>query len=65
LTDCRRRAEGELALADLNRDGKPDLITIFWCQASVQLGKGDGTFQKPQLIGAGQSLLVDDFNGGG
>ena len=35
-----------IALDDLNRDGKLDLVLVTYCmnQASVLLGKGDGTF---------------------
>jgi FG-GAP-like repeat len=49
-----------LHLADLNRDGKADLLynyatvssttNTYYFGTAVQLGNGDGTFQAPQLI---------------
>jgi Bacterial Ig domain/FG-GAP-like repeat/Matrixin/FG-GAP repeat/PKD domain len=60
-----------LAVADLNGDGKPDIVTangIYSTTVSVFLGKGDGTFQDPQTFGAGRypySVAVADVNGDG
>jgi hypothetical protein len=54
-----------VALADINGDGKPDLITVLSSTVYVQLGNGDGTFQVPQSVGTGQSVVVGDFNGDG
>ena len=64
----------QIASADFNRDGKPDIAVggMYQAQASglggvvVLLGKGDGTFQPPQTIFSGDqaySLRVGDFNG--
>jgi hypothetical protein len=52
---------GLAAVADLNRDGKPDLI----CGAFVLLGNGDGTFHPGPGVLDGNPLLVADFNGDG
>ncbi len=47
-----------VAVADVNRDGKPDLI----CGASVMLGAGDGTFGAAQQVFSGKAVVVADFN---
>jgi hypothetical protein len=47
--------------ADLNNDGKPDLI---W-NSSVYLGNGDGTFRQQPLGLIGTVLAVGDLNGDG
>jgi|HubBroStandDraft_6_1064221.scaffolds.fasta_scaffold00131_22 hypothetical protein len=67
-----------VAVADVNGDGKPDLIVANSCLnynncsegvISVLLGNGDGTFQKPVLYGSGgdyaSSVTVADVNGDG
>jgi hypothetical protein len=56
--------------ADLNRDGKLDLITanLGGNSVNVQMGNGDGTFQaaRPYATGAAPaSVAVGDFNGDG
>jgi uncharacterized protein (UPF0548 family) len=67
-----------VAMADVNGDGKPDLIVANDCasnsncangSASVLLGNGDGTFQTAVSFGSGgtysYSVAVADVNGDG
>ncbi|HZW78868.1 MAG TPA: FG-GAP-like repeat-containing protein, partial [Candidatus Deferrimicrobiaceae bacterium] len=70
---------GSLAVADVNGDGKPDLIVTDQCESNsicnngflvVLLGNGDGTFQAPltTAVPSPQSisqLVLADFNGDG
>ncbi len=71
----------DLAVADFNGDGIPDVAVANWlgvpgglCHTSgagsigIFLGNGDGTFQPVQLFPAGNgafTLTVADFNGDG
>jgi hypothetical protein len=57
-------------VADLNRDGIPELVVAnyYLDTVTVLLGKGDGSFQAPQSYAAGtnmQALVVGDFDGDG
>ncbi len=57
-------------VADLNRDGKPDIVTAnqFPDGVAILLGNGDGTFQLPETAVAGSSpvsVAVADLNGDG
>jgi len=59
-----------VAVADLNADGKPDLVTanIIFHNVSVLLGNGNGTFQTQQTFAAGNqphSVAVADLNADG
>ncbi len=68
---------GQMALADMNGDGKPDLVTLGEANSGTQgeiavsLGNGDGTFQTPIILDfgsgptLGDSIAVADFNGDG
>ena len=53
-----------LAIADLNLDGKPDLITATCCEnngdgrASILRGSGDGTFQTAVAYDSGGQIAV-------
>jgi Bacterial Ig-like domain (group 3)/FG-GAP-like repeat len=64
-----------VAIADLNKDGHPDLVVANQCQdgscasggVSVLLGNGNGTFQVAQSYASGGltavSVAVGDFDG--
>ena len=67
-----------VAVADVNGDGKPDLVVANVCASSnctnggvvgVLLGNGDGTFQAAMSYGSGgqeaESVAVADVNGDG
>jgi hypothetical protein len=59
-----------VAVAELTRDGKQDVITTNLRQntVSVQLGNGDGTFEPAQSFAVGPaptSVAVADLNGDG
>jgi hypothetical protein len=59
---------GQLAAADVNRDGIPDLLVQQAGHASVLLGNGDGTFRPPVTYAINEaqgSLAVADMNGDG
>lgn len=63
----------QIAIADVNGDGKPDLLATvaapFNGAVATLLGNGDGTFQAPRLALLGsvdvRSLSVGDLNGDG
>jgi hypothetical protein len=67
---------GQIVLADMNGDGKPDLVTLGTAsngdsELAISLGNGDGTFQTPTKLDfaggetSGYGLAVADFNGDG
>ena len=60
---------GGVNVADVNKDGKEDLVIIGFAQPLlVMLGNGDGTFQKaisgPTAFYSGEAV-IRDFNGDG
>ena len=60
-----------IAVADVNGDGKPDLLVANWSSSSVGvlLGNGDGSFQAAVTYDSGgqrtASIAVADVNGDG
>lgn len=48
-------------LADLNGDGTPDLVAVYWTRAVLYEGQGDGTFQVVRTTEAASGLM---FGGG-
>jgi hypothetical protein len=68
---------GSIAIADVNGDGKPDLVVANGCanpcvadgSVGVLLGNGDGTFQTAVTYGSGgvgpSSIAIGDVNGDG
>jgi hypothetical protein len=59
-----------LFTADLNGDGKADLISANYSTSGIEvlLGNGNGTFQPPASYATTQnpfSVVIGDFNGGG
>jgi hypothetical protein len=61
---------GQIALADVNGDGKLDIVTTSGSNNTmVLLGNGDGTFQAPVFYGTGgfgaDGIAVADVNGDG
>ncbi len=67
------QSETTVAVADINGDGKPDIIlpaltTNSGYAVLIFLGKGDGTFLAPTSLQASQpasNVIVSDFNGDG
>lgn len=62
----------QLRLADVNRDGKPDIVMSDWpttgytADISVLLNQGNGAFAAAQSVGSGSNdMAITDFNGDG
>jgi hypothetical protein len=61
-------ATNDLISADLNGDGRPDLVGLASMAAAVMLGNGDGTFQaivQYPVFNWTQAVAAGDFNGDG
>jgi len=69
-------AGGPVAIADVNGDGKPDVVAANCCQGghnvAVLLGNGDGTLQPPAFYSSGgsgafgvSSIVLADLRGNG
>jgi hypothetical protein len=58
---------GLVTVADLNKDGKLDLVISNSAGLAIMLGKGDGSFQPATHYGtvAVTQAVVADFNGDG
>ncbi len=58
----------EIRAADMNRDGKADLVVTGRFGLQVFRSHGDGTFEEPQVTSlgsAGKGLILDDLDGDG
>jgi uncharacterized protein (TIGR03437 family) len=57
----------QVLAADVNGDGKPDLVFLSAARIDVLLGNGDGTFQSPVVTAASgySTMAAADFNGDG
>ena len=70
VVDKKFRSEG-IANADVNKDGKMDVLIAGQSHISVLLGNGDGTFHAPvaiyipSAVNPSHRLVVGDFNGDG
>ena len=54
----------DVVVSDLNRDGRPDLVTAARGGSSVLVNRGDGSFRaKVEYLGPGASLASADLNG--
>src|SRR5258708_4664192 len=61
-------APQQVAVADFNRDGKPDIVVANGGSVSILLGNGDGTFRAPITTTVNafpRALAVVDLNGDG
>jgi FG-GAP-like repeat len=71
LYDSGGRYALSVAVADLNADGKPDIVVANWGSGTVGvlLGNGDATFQAAASYASGgsqaNSVAIADVNGDG
>lgn len=66
MYDSKLYGVDSVAIADFNRDGKPDLV-VAGVDVSLLLGKGDGTFNAPVVFPGKRAAMVavGDLNGDG
>jgi len=65
LIDVVNPFPSHIAGADLNKDGKIDLVTCQGASVDIHLGNGNGTFQSPtsyQLSESARDVVIDDLN---
>jgi hypothetical protein len=55
----------DIALADLNGDGKPDAVVANHGESQVWFNDGTGTFTTGQTLGNSQAVALADVNGDG
>jgi hypothetical protein len=60
-----RGLPGRLTVADINNDGRDDLVVSSDSGIKLLVGNGDGTFQPPVLFTLGFPEAVADLNGDG
>jgi hypothetical protein len=74
VADNLSSSYNRVAVADFNRDGKPDLAVAYVGGVTILLGSGNGTFRggtsygwhpEAPVLGGLRSLAVADFNGDG
>jgi hypothetical protein len=70
VTYAQNTALSYVAVGDLNKDGKADIVASNWATGAVEVlrGNGDGTFQSPTSItlpGITNGLVIADLNGDG
>ena len=78
IYDSGGKVADSVAVADVNRDGKPDLVVSNWCMsptdctsgnAGVLLGNGNGTFEPAVAYETGgqysSPVAIADLNGDG
>lgn len=58
-------ASNAIFVADVNGDGKLDVIVGGFYSTQILLGNGDGTFASPSTVGSSGAIAVGDFNGDG
>lgn len=58
-------ASNEIFVADVNEDGKLDIVIGGYYSTQILLGNGDGTFASPITVGSAGAIAVGDVNSDG